>query len=54
MEPMGIDPYEAFSEAMCHPGEAGGAIASFLWSIYEKLYLNGVAFYVVLVTVGSG
>lgn len=37
MEIIGIDTYEAFSEAMCHAGEAGGAIASFLWSIYEKL-----------------
>jgi predicted phosphodiesterase len=37
METIGIDAYEAFAEAMCHAGETGGAIASFLWSIYEKL-----------------
>jgi len=37
METIGIDAYEGFAEAMCHAGETGGAIASFLWSIYEKL-----------------
>ncbi|MGD0177669.1 MAG: UDP-2,3-diacylglucosamine diphosphatase [Candidatus Bathyarchaeia archaeon] len=37
METIGIDAYEAFAEAMCHAGETGGAAASFLWSIYEKL-----------------
>jgi len=44
METIGIDAYEAFAEAMCHAAEAGGAIASLLWSIYEKLsrgYLTG-------------
>jgi len=37
METVGIDAYEAFAAAMCHAGETGGAIASFLWSIYERL-----------------
>jgi len=37
METIGIDAYEAFAEAMCHAGETGGATASFLWSIYQKL-----------------
>jgi UDP-2,3-diacylglucosamine pyrophosphatase LpxH len=37
METIGIGPYEGFAQAMCHAGEEGGAIASFLWSLYEKL-----------------
>ncbi len=32
METVGLDAYEAFSEAMCHAGEIGGTIASWVWA----------------------
>jgi UDP-2,3-diacylglucosamine pyrophosphatase LpxH len=35
METVGLDAYEAFSEAMCHAGEAGGTIASWIWEFVE-------------------
>jgi UDP-2,3-diacylglucosamine pyrophosphatase LpxH len=35
METLGLDAYEAFSEAMCHAGETGGALASWIWAFVE-------------------
>ncbi len=35
MEIVGIDAYEAFSEAMCHAGQVGGTIASWVWAFVE-------------------
>jgi hypothetical protein len=35
METVGLDAYEAFSEAMCHAGEIGGSIASWVWAFVE-------------------
>jgi len=35
MEPVGLESYEAFSEAMCHAGWIGGAIASWVWTFVE-------------------
>jgi UDP-2,3-diacylglucosamine pyrophosphatase LpxH len=32
METLGLEAYEAFSEAMCHAGEIGGNIASWVWA----------------------
>lgn len=35
METLGLDAYEAFSEAMCHAGQAGGTLASWIWAFVE-------------------
>ena len=35
METVGLDAYEAFSEAMCHAGQVGGTIASWIWDLVE-------------------
>jgi UDP-2,3-diacylglucosamine pyrophosphatase LpxH len=35
MEAIGLNGYEAFSEAMCHAGQAGGKIASWIWTFVE-------------------
>lgn len=35
MEPVGLEAYEAFSEAMCHAGQVGGTIASWVWAFVE-------------------
>jgi UDP-2,3-diacylglucosamine pyrophosphatase LpxH len=35
METVGLDAYEAFSEAMCHAGQMGGTIASWIWAFVE-------------------
>jgi UDP-2,3-diacylglucosamine pyrophosphatase LpxH len=45
METVGIDAYEAFSEAMCHAGQVGGTIASWVWDLVEfvKGKLSGPA-----------
>lgn len=35
METVGLEAYEAFSEAMCHAGDLGGTVASWIWVIVE-------------------
>lgn len=35
METVGLDAYEAFSEAMCHAGQTGGTVASWIWAFVE-------------------
>jgi len=35
METVGLEAYEAFSEAMCHAGQVGGIIASWVWAFVE-------------------
>jgi UDP-2,3-diacylglucosamine pyrophosphatase LpxH len=35
METVGLDAYEAFSEAMCHAGQTGGTLASWIWAFVE-------------------
>jgi len=35
MEVVGLEVYEAFSEAMCRTGRMGGTIAGWLWSVVE-------------------
>jgi len=37
MEIVGLDAYEAFSEAMCHSGQVGGTIASSVWAFVELI-----------------
>lgn len=35
MEVVGLEAYENFSEAMCHAGQIGGGIASWVWEFVE-------------------